>query len=278
MKKYRSPLPRDFKWTKADNSASKEDVRNLESEYGFRYIEVVGAFNWLAYTCYEEIFAIRRLCRFISKPGRPHFQAALHLMHHFRCHPPRPLIFYKNLDEAPVTKMLREVPGFDGFDPTFVVFADSAHADSDNGRSTACDLQVYQGGLIDHISWIPHPVPMSTAESENNCYSAAVMRMKYTKKAICQILFMDKDAPLTVPVCVDSSAAVSMNVSENPTRRTRHVESRYWYTRAAIQEGHAALVKVQGDAQQPADVGTKNLRDRESQYYRYLFEAPYYPN
>ena len=182
------------------------------------------------------------------------------------------------MEDAPVTRMLSEVPGFEDFDPSFIVFADSAHADSDQQRSTACDLQVFQGGLIDHISWVPNPVPMSTAESENNCYSAAIMRMRFTKKAICHILFGKPSAPLTVPVLVDSTAAISMNESENPTRRTRHVDSRYWYGRVSIAEGHAVLVKVDGKTQQPADIGTKNMRDRESQYYRYLFESPYLPN
>lgn len=215
----------------------------------------------------------------MSKPGRKHFQTALHLLHHFRCHPPKPLIFYSDMADAPITKMLKEVPGFeDKFNPTFIVFADSAHANCDENRSTACDLQVFQGGLIDHISWVPKPIPLSTAESENQCYLAAIMRMRFTKKAICKILFMDQNAPLTVPVLVDSSAAICMNLSENPTKRTRHIDTRYWYGRASIAEGHAALVKVDGKTQQPADPGTKNMRDRESQYYRYLFESPYLPN
>ena len=136
----------------------------------------------------------------MGKPGRPHFQAALHLLHHFRCHPPKPLIYYKNVMEAPVTRMLKEVPDFQGFDPTFVVFANSSHTDSDKGRSTACDIQVYQGGIIDHTSWIPNPIPMSLAESENNCYSAAIMRMRYTKKAIAKILFGSEDTQLSWPL------------------------------------------------------------------------------
>ena len=115
---------------------------------------------------------------------------------------------------------------------------------------------------------------MSSAESENNCYSAAIMRMRYTKKALCKILFKAPEAQMTVPICVDSTAAIAMNNSENPTKKTRHVESRYWYGRTSIQEGHAKLIKVDGATQQPADIGTKNQSDKETKYYRYLFEAP----
>ena len=70
--------------------------------------------------------------------------------------------------------MLKEIEGC-MFDPFFLTFANSAHADCDQSQSTACDLQVFQGGLIDHISWVPNPVAQSTAEkSESNCYSAAI--------------------------------------------------------------------------------------------------------
>ena len=229
LRKYAPPFLQTTVLTKEDRSKTPEDVRSLEEEYGFRFIELVGCLNWLAYTCYEEIFAIRKLCRFMNLPGRPHFQAALHLLHHFRCHPPRPLIYYRVLSRAPITRLLKEVPDFKSLDPLFVVFADSAHADCDEGKSTACDLQVFQGGLVDHISWVPNPVPLSTAESENQCYSAAIMRAKYTIKAICKIVYNSDDANYTIPVCVDSSAAIAMNTAEKPTRKTRHVASRFWY-------------------------------------------------
>ena len=218
------------------------------------------------------------MCQFMGLPGRQHFQAANHLLHHIRCHPPRPLMFYKDVAKSPVVKMLKEVPAFEGHDHTYVVFADSSHADCDKRRSTASELHVFQGGLIDHVSWVPKPIPMSSAESENNCYSGAAMRSRFIKRAICHILYVSPDAPLTVPMCVDSEAAIAMNMREKPSKKTRHVESRYWYTRQCVEQAHIALIKVDGKTQQPADVGTKNLRDGESQYYRNLFEAPYYPN
>lgn len=273
LKKYASPLKPGTVLTKTDCSKDKDEVYELETEYGFRFIEVIGSMNWLAYTCYEEIYAIRKLCRFMALPGRPHFQAALHLLHHFRCHPPKPLIYYSDIEEAPVIKMLKDVPEFQKYDPTFFVFADSSHGDSDERKSTACDLQVYQGGLIDHISWIPNPIPMSSAESENNCYSAAIMRMKYTKKALMKLLNRSEESQLTVPILVDSTAAIAMNTSDNPSRNTRHVESRFWYAKSAVKEGHAAFVKVEGSTKQPADPGTKIQADTQTAFYRSLFES-----
>ena len=273
-KKYADPFKPNMIMRKEDRSSNHAEVVELEQEFGFRFIEVVGCFNWIANTCYEEIYAIRKLCRFMSLPGRNHFVAARHLLHHFRCHPPRPLIFYRDLENFPVAKMLRKVPGMN-FDLLYVVFADSSHADCDGARSTACDLHVLQGGLVDHMSWVPNVVPMSTAESENNCYSVAAMRTRFIAKAVFKILFNDPNFDYTVPICVDSQAAIQMNESDNPTRRTRHIESRYWYGRLLRERALVAYVKVDGKEEQPADIGTKITTSEGSVFYRGLFEAPY---
>ena len=273
-KKCASPAKTGVKFTRDDCSTSRTQVEELEQEYGFRYIELIGCFNWLSYTCYEELFVIRKLCKFMNLPGRAHFLAALHLLHHFRCHLPKPLIFYKDVAKAPIYRLYKDIPGLlDKFDPFFVVFADSAHADNDQGRSTACDLQFVQGGLVDHTSWVPNPIPMSTAESENNCYSAAAMRALFTSKAIKSLFFQDPEAPYTIPICVDSTAAMAMNSSDNPTKKTRHIASRFWFGRQAKLQGLIDWVKVNGSNQQPADPGTKLFQARESQYYRYLVEG-----
>ena len=109
------------------------------------------------------------------------------------------------------------------------LIADSSHADSDGDRLTTCDLHILQGGLIDHMSWVPNVVPISTAEFENNCYSVVAMRTRFITKAIFKILYDDPDYAYTVLICMDSQAAIQMNESDHPTRNTRHVESQYWY-------------------------------------------------
>ncbi len=102
------------------------------------------------------------------------------------------------------------------------------------------------------------------------------MRVLACVKAIAALFIGNTTETITVPILVDSSAAVSMNTSEQPTRRTRHVESRFWFGKQAIKEGRASLIKVDGKTQQAADPGTKNFQALEAQPYLDLFEAPYY--
>ena len=92
-------------------------------------------------------------------------------------------------------------------------------------------------------------------------------------KAFAPLFMNNPNDTLTVPILVDSNAAIAMNTSDQPTRRTRHVESRFWFGKQAIQEGKAAFVKVDGKTQQAADPGTKNQQASEYEPYMDLFEA-----
>ena len=91
LRKFASPLPTNMVWTKANSSKTNTDVVDLETEYGFRFIEAVGSLNFFSNTAYEELFAIRKACKHMHLPGRLHFQALLHF----------PLLFPPGFDLLP---------------------------------------------------------------------------------------------------------------------------------------------------------------------------------
>jgi len=179
IRRYRSPLPGDFKWTKADNSANKKEVEALEREYGFRFIEVVGSLNYLANTATEELFAIRKSCRHMNLPSRQHFRAILHMLHHLRCHPTNALVFYKDWRQSPVSKMLIQDLRMEIPDGTLLWFTDASHADCDDSRSTCCYIGFFQGGVVDMQSFVPQPIAHSTAESETMALAVGSMACSY---------------------------------------------------------------------------------------------------
>ena len=121
---------------------------------------------------------------------------------------------------------------------------------------------------MDHTSWALQPVALSMAESENNCYSAAIMKAIYLA---CCISFMQRGTygnwSPTIPVCIDNSAAVTINEAESITHKVRHVESCYWYGRQQVQQGRVKLIKVDGKSEQAADVGMKNVPNKEGKRY-----------
>ena len=43
-------------------------------------------------------------------PGRLHFQALLHLLHHLRCYSPQALTYYRDVTKSPLATMLQKRP------------------------------------------------------------------------------------------------------------------------------------------------------------------------
>jgi hypothetical protein len=48
LRRYRQPVPADYKWKKDDNAATMEESQLMVKEFGFSFIEVVGSLNYLA--------------------------------------------------------------------------------------------------------------------------------------------------------------------------------------------------------------------------------------
>ena len=257
VKKYRSPLPYDFKWTKDDNSRTRKDVQALEDEYGFRYIEVVGSLNYLANTATEELFAIRKACRHMNLPGRKHFQGILHLLHHLRCHPTQAIVFYRDWRNAPVYKMLASLD-IKIDDGTLIWFTDASHGDCDESRSTGCYMGFYQGGLVDMSSFVEQPIPHSTAESETIAMACGAMACSYIRQGVASVLYSNPEALWTVPMISDSTSAILINEKDKPTRRTRHIDRRWFYARDQCLQSRIKFHHV-NDEYSLADLGTKNL-------------------
>ena len=134
-RKYSSPLPNEFEFTKKDCAENSFEVKRLEEEFGFRYRTLVGSMMWVTNTMPRIIFAIRKFSKFSQCPGRKHFEALRHCLHHVRCHHFTGITFYHDVLDAPVSKLLFELH-VDPLSPV-ITFSDSSfHDDPDNGRST----------------------------------------------------------------------------------------------------------------------------------------------
>jgi hypothetical protein len=267
-------LPRNFVWTKADNSTSIADLIQLEAEFGYRFIETVGSLNFLSNTVIRQLFAIRKTCRHMQMPGRKHYEAIHHLLHHLRCYPARPLIYYRDATKSPLAQLLKDA-GYSNIDPSFVYFTDSSHGDCDDGRSTGCYIGLLQGGLIDMSSSVPLPVAQSAAEAETAYASITCMATAQTRRTLMAIEFGDEDRPFSVPIFTDSQATIDIARNDRGTSRTRHMARRQLFVRSFVRNGSALLLHIGGKRFQVADIGTKgDIVPDEFEYKLSIVEAP----
>jgi hypothetical protein len=260
---FASPLPTNFKWTAKDCSANQEEVRRLELLYGFEMRSVVGSLNYLANTAYEELYAIRKACKYMHLPGRNHFAAIVHLLHHLRCHPPRAIQYYHDIACSPLYSLLVDAKLY-GLSPLFIGMCDSSFADADNQRSTGCDLIFVQGGLVSMGSFVPDIVAMSSAEAESNAQTIASMKIAFVKRILMEILFGNAHQHYTVPLLTDNQAAIAMSKNDRQTKKTRHICRRWLFVKHECLRGNIALYDIDGKTLQLADLGTKNVPASEA--------------
>ena len=73
-------------------------------------------------------------------------------------------------------------------------FSDSSCQDCpDTGRGTGAYIIFYQGGTIDHGTYVPGPVAQSSAESEYNAACTAGMALAHFRMLIHELLNKDQD-------------------------------------------------------------------------------------
>ena len=256
--KYAAPLPNDTIFTKEDCATDLFALKELEYEFQLDYPVVIGCLLWILNTYPRLQFAIRKLAKYMRLPGRTHFRAIQHLLHHIRCNHAFGLTYYSEVLDSPLAKLLFS-NNIDPLEYPIFVFADSSWQDCpDTGRSTGGYHIFLQGNIIDSAKTFPTPVALSSAEAEYNnaccaCAATNAIAMLYN-----DINGHDPDMPLNIPILLDNTAAISMGESFRDTKHTRHLLRRYHYVRWMIEQGRAHLKWISTDAQL-ADPTTKCL-------------------
>ena len=112
-------------------------------------------------------FAVHKLAKFSSNPGKLHFEGLINLLRYIRDNKTLGLKYYADLNDAPVTNILWKANI--KTKNHLMDFSDSSWQDcTDTGRSTGAYIILHQGGTIDHGTHVPGPVSQSSAESEYN--------------------------------------------------------------------------------------------------------------
>lgn len=261
VEKYQTPLPRDFIASVEDQSPTYLDSKDLEKEYGFQYSSAIGMLIFLMNTASTLQFAIRKLAKFNNRPGRKHYQALIHLLHHVRTQRlSMGLRFYSPKSTSPIQTLLTKThPNFKFTQHPIIMFTDSSWQDCpDTGKSTGAYLIYMFGSLVDAASFIPTPIALSSAEAEYNAGAFALTAALHHCQIHNTLQGIDPDAQLTVPMFTDSASAIAMMANEKVNKRNRHIARRIHFVRQARATGQTQPLKIEGTLN-PSDIGTKNV-------------------
>ena len=98
-------------------------------------------------------FAVHKLAKFSSNPGKVHFEGLVHLLRYIRDNNTLGLKYYADMNDAPVTDLL--IQAIIKTENHLMDFYNSSWQDCPYiGRSTKAYIIFYQGGTIDHVTHV----------------------------------------------------------------------------------------------------------------------------
>ena len=136
------------------------------------------------------IFAVHKLAKFSSNPGKVHFEGLVHLLGYIRDNKTLGLNYYSDMNDAPLSDLLRQA-NIKTENQLMSFSYSSRQYCPETGTITGAHIIFYQGGTIDHCTHVPVPVDWSSAESEYNASCTAGMVLAYFRMLIHELLNKD---------------------------------------------------------------------------------------
>ncbi|WKA06698.1 hypothetical protein VitviT2T_024587 [Vitis vinifera] len=229
-----SPLASHFKLSSRHSPSTdkeKEDMRRVP------YASAVGSLMYAMVCTRPDIaYAVGVVSRFLSNPGRHHWEAVKWIMRYLRG-----------------TSKLKLT--FGSGKPIFVGYTDSdMTGDVDNRRSTSGYLMTFSGGAVSWQSRLQKCVALSTTEAEYIAAAEACKELLWMKCFMQELGFKQQ----RYVVYCDNQSAIHLSKNSTYHARSKHIDVRYHSMRDALNDNLFEIEKIHTD-NNGSDMLTKTL-------------------
>ena len=218
---------------------------------GVPYKEGIGMCMYLAVTSRPDIaYAVHRLAKYMSNPGRPHWEALKRLVRYLVG--TRDLwLFYG-----------RERSGLAGF-------TDADWGTSDDTRHSVCGyVFTFDGGAISWSAKQQSVVALSSTEAEYIGITHAAKEAIWLRSLLADLVHPDF-ARHAVRLYSDNKGAMDLAHNNAFHARTKHISIRYHFIREAVEKGDVEL-GYRRTEDMPADIFTKPVARTRLEHLRSL--------
>ena len=101
---YNTTLPSDIIFTKYDTYTSDEQVEKLARKFNIHYRACIGLLIYLLSTRVDFTFAVHKLAKFPSNPGKSHFEGLVHILRYIMYNKTLGLMHYTDMNDSPVSE------------------------------------------------------------------------------------------------------------------------------------------------------------------------------
>ena len=241
-----TPLASHFKLSAAFCPTS-ETEKGLMSK--IPYESAVGSLMYLMVCTRPDLaLAIGKVSRYMSNPGKVHWEAVKWILRYLKGTLDVGLLFDAKSDNA------RALLGY--------VDADYGQ-DLDGRRSTTGYMFTLGGGCISWRSVLQKCVAQSTTEAEYVAAAEATKEAIWLNRLITEMGLTQA----SVNLHCDSQSALHLAVNQVMDSRVKHIDVRYHFIRQAVSDKMLELVKIDGKLN-PADALTKVIPLESFQRHR----------
>ena len=241
-------------------SASMSPSTDEEKIYmgNIPYRTVVGKLMYVMVCTRPDIaFAVGCCARFLSNPGREHWNAVVQILKYLKGSADLQLTYRRQSNNP----------------PTLQAFSDAnwANYDVDTRRSQSGAAFLLAGACIAWFSKLQQSLALSTMDSEY--YSMGdTSKEGISHNTVCAELTFPRSPakpvqPDTLEIKVDNTSAINLSVNPVFHKRSKHIEIRHHFIRQLVQNNIVRFVYVDS-ANNVADVMTKPLRKTEFRHFR----------
>ncbi|KAJ0939366.1 putative RNA-directed DNA polymerase [Helianthus annuus] len=222
-KSVSSPLTPNFKLTDKDCPSSKEEIKDMDK---VPYASAVGSLMYAMVCIRPDIaHAIGVDSRFLSNPGKKHWEAVKWILRYLR-----------GSSKLGIT--------FGNGKPMLVGYTDSDMAgNKDNMKSTSGYLMTFAAGAISWQSKLQKCVALSTTEAEYIAATEACKELLWLKRFMQEFGFMQQ----RYVVLCDNQNAIHLAKNSMFHKRTKHIDVKYHWIRDALEDKLFELDKVHTD-------------------------------
>ncbi|RVW26208.1 Retrovirus-related Pol polyprotein from transposon TNT 1-94 [Vitis vinifera] len=229
-----SPLANHFKLSSRHNPSidkEKEDMRKV------LYASIVGSLMYVMVCTRPDIaYAVGVVSRFLSNPGRLHWEAVKWIMRYLRG-----------------TSKLKLT--FGSGKPVLVGYTDSNMVgDVDNRRSTSGYLMTFSGGVVSWQSRLQKCVALSTTETEYIVAAKACKELLWMKRFIHELGLKQQH----YVVYCDNQSTIHLSKNSTFHARSKHIDVRYHWMRDVLNDNLFEFEKIHTN-HNDSDMLTKSL-------------------
>ncbi|CAL1397307.1 unnamed protein product [Linum trigynum] len=237
------PLANHFTLTSKQSPSIEKEKAEMDK---IPYASAVGSLMYAMVCTRPDIaHAVGVVSRFLSKPGKEHWEAVKWILRYLRGSSKMSLCFG------------------DG-EPVLVGYTNANMAgDVDSRRSTSGYLITLSGGAISWQSRLQKCVALSTTEAEYIAATEACKEMIWMKKFLNELGFLQEQPQL---FC-DSQSDIHLAKNASFHARSKHIDVRYHWIRDVLEMKQLQLEKIHTD-ENGSDMCTKTLPREKFEFCR----------